>query len=290
MPALLALVTLLGLVGGTLAAGPAVAAPPAPTSAAAVGLPTGVPAGVVVSPDPSRDLYTGTGGLVIPARHWQGGDAARAGAAACGDCQWRVSVLCTKADLAAGRCRSLSLGCPVGTVAVRVWLSRAGGPWEVVGETCQGDQPPRTVSEVGTAVRDRAVALLPPLRAAVQPAAGALVGLPAVFRTGQPAAGLRGADLSVLGLDVRLGSRVTWQWDYGDGAGELTAQPGGAWPDLSVSHTYRRAGTWPATVLAVWRAQYTVEGLGPFVVPGPALAQSARVDVVVRAARARLVG
>jgi hypothetical protein len=269
----------------------AASAPTASFATSALGSPaaTVLPSGVVVSPDPAHDLYTGTGGLVIPARHWNGAPGDRSRVAACSDCQWRVSQLCTKADLSAGTCKLLYVGCPVGTTPVRIWLAHGDGPWEVVGETCQGPRPPQTLDQVGAQVHDLAEAALPPLRAAAQPADGVLVGLPAVFRTGQPATGIIGADLSVIGLDVSLDSRVRWHWVYGDGASVWTVKPGGAWPDTSVSHVYRRAATAVASVEAVWRAQYVVEGLGPFAVPGPLLSQSQQLTVVVRAAHAHLV-
>lgn len=262
------------------------------SSSAAVSAPrTGVAArGIVVSPDPAHDLYVGTGGLVVPATDWRGDPSGRSAAAGCADCQWRVSVLCTKADFAAGLCRRITLGCPVGFDPVRIWLLRPGQDWAVVGTACQGPTPPRTLTDVGTAVRDQAVAALPALHAAVQPADGVLVSLPAVFRTGQPASGIRGADLSVLGFDVRLDARVRWHWSYGDGSSEWTALPGGPWPDMSVSHTYRTARRTTAAVTAVWRGEFVVDGLGPFPVPGAPLTQQQAVPVVVRAAHAHLVG
>jgi hypothetical protein len=201
-----------------------------------------------------------------------------------------VSVLCTKAEFAAGSCVRITLGCPVGEVPVRIWLLHPGSDWAVVGQACQGGSPPRTMQQVGSQVRDRATAALPPLRARAQPASGALVTLPVVFRTGQPAAGISGADLSVLGLDVRLDARVRWLWAYGDGSGGWTSSPGGVYPDLSVSHVYARPGTVVARVSAVWRGEYVVDGLGPFTVPGDPLQQDGTVTMVVRSAHARLVG
>jgi hypothetical protein len=248
------------------------------------------PDAVVVSPDPAHDLYVGTGGLVVPASAWRDDAASRSSVASCADCQWRVSVLCTKAEAAAGRCRTIDVSCPVGTVPVRIWLLRPGQDWAVVGHACQGPHAPVTLAAVGSSVRDRAEAALPALHAAVQPAAGTLVRVPALFRTGQPARGIRRADLSVLGLDVRLTARVRWHWDYGDGTTAWTSLPGGSWPDTSVSHTYLVPGTLAASVRSVWRGQFTVEGLGPFAVPGAALTQQAGVTVVVRAAHAHLVG
>lgn len=260
---------------------------PARAASASIGSTT---ATVDVVGDDGADLYVGTGGLLIPARGWNGPASGRAEAAGCIGCDWKITRLCTKDQLAAGTCRAINVGCPIGTIPVRIWLRRPGGDWGVVGQSCQGPTPPRTVTDVGARVRDVAVSALPPLSAAVQPADGALVGVPALFRTGQPASGIRGADLSVLGLDVVLDARVRWQWSYGDGSTALAARPGGRWPDTSVSHTYRRAGTRTAVVTSVWRGQYTVEGLGPFAVPGPPLTQQDQVTVLVREARAVLVG
>jgi hypothetical protein len=50
------------------------------------------------------------------------------------------------------------------------------------------------------------------------------------------------------------------------------------------------AGRRSVTVQSVWRGEFTVEGLGPFPVPGAPLTQSATLTVLVRAAHARLVG
>ncbi len=240
--------------------------------------------------DDQNDLYSGTGSLVIPSRGWQGDSGGRQRAASCVDCSWKITRYCPKADFAAGKCRLIRLGCPTGTMRVRVWLQRPGESWTFVGVTCQGASRPHTVAEVGEVVRGRAVALLPALRAAVQPANGALLGIPAVFRTGQPAAGIRGANLSVLDLAVRLDSRVRWRWSYGDDSAEWSAAPGGPWPDTSVSHRYTRAGMVIAQVRAVWRGRYMVDGLGPFVVPGPALTQDAAIPILVQPARSHLVG
>ena len=256
---------------------------------AASARPTSVAPVVDVTPDPERQLYAGSGGLVVPASSWRGPGSSRRETAACADCRWRVTRVCTTVESAVGGCRAIALHCPVDTVVVRIWLRRPGQDWTIVSLACLGDTPPRTVRDVGSQVRDRAVVALPPLRAGVQPVAGTLVRLPALFRTGQPARGIRDADISVLGLDVRLTSRVRWHWTYGDGSDEWTTSPGGTWPDTSVGHAYSSAGRFRASVRAVWRAEFTVEGLGPYPVPGPPLTQQGIVPVVVRGAHAHLV-
>jgi hypothetical protein len=172
---------------------------------------------------------------------------------------------------------------------VRVWLRHAGGDWTVVGRMCQGDAPPRTVTDLGAEVRDSAEQLLPPLRVRLQPSGSALVNLPVVGRTGQPRGGLHDADLSVLGLAVRIDARVRWSWDWSDGQAQWSSSPGGRWPDDSVSHVYRTPGPRTAAVTAVSRAEFSVEGLGPFAVPGPPLTQRGSQRIEVRAGRATLV-
>jgi hypothetical protein len=262
-------------------------ASPAP-AAYAGSAPTRVGAATDVTGDDSEDLYRGTGGLVVPESSWRSDGGSRRAVAECIDCEWRITRLCTKEEQAAGGCRRIDIGCPVGTVPVRVWLRRAGGDWIVVGRMCQGDEPPRTVTDVGSEVRAEAEKLLPPLRVRVQPAGAALVSVPVVGRTGQPAQGIRGADLSVLGVAVVLDARARWRWDWADGDPRWYADPGGRWPDTSVSHTYRTPGTRTIEVVSVWRGEFVVEGLGPFAVPGPPLTQQGGATVDVREARAVL--
>jgi hypothetical protein len=242
-----------------------------------------------VTGNDESDIYVGTGGLLIPSKDWRGDPGGRQEAASCEGCDWRITAFCTLAVFDSGGCPASRIGCPVGEIRVRVWQRMPGEPWRFVGAACQG-APPRTRSEVGAAVRARSVAALPVLRAAVQPRGPALTGLPAVFRTGQPALGIRGADLSLLGFDIVLDSRVRWHWDYGDGTDVWSSQPGGLWPDLSVAHSYRSAGDVSVTVTAVWRGQYVVDGLGPFPVPGAPLTQQATLPMAVRSAHAVLVG
>jgi hypothetical protein len=262
--------------------------PVLPASSAYAAAPTQIGAATDVTGDDENDLYRGTGGLVVPESSWTSDHGSRREVAGCLDCEWRITRLCSKDQQASGGCRRIDVGCPVGTVAVRVWLRRVGGEWAVVGRMCQGDEPPRTVTDVGTEVREQAERLLPALRVRVEPNGAALVSLPVVGRTGQPAEGIRGADLSVLGTAVVLDARVRWRWDWADGAAQWYADPGSRWPDTAVSHTYRTPGARSLEVTALWRGEFVVEGLGPFAVPGPPLTQVGTAAVDVREARAVL--
>lgn len=262
-----------------------VVAPGAATAPAGAG---GRARTVDVAPDPLAEQWVGTGGVVVPSSEWRGTDEDRQAAAACLGCTWSVTVLCTKGAYVDGDCTSDVLGCPEDATPVRIWLEQQDEPARVVGRACL-TRKPTTVTDVGATVRDEARVSPPPLLPAVQPASGTLVRLPVVLRTGQAVDAVRGSDLSVLGLDVRLTASPRWHWVFGDGTDTWTTSPGGTWPDTSVSHAYRSAGVRTVTVTAVWDATFTVDGLGPFPVPGPAVTQDGSVSVDVRPARARLV-
>ena len=260
-------------------------------AALTLALPWSAPAHAIdVVGDDGSDIYTGTGGVVFPARDWRGDETGRSDAAGCDGCTWSITAFCTRAEFDLGSCTASHLDCPPDRVRVRVWLAQPGEARRLVGAACIGGTPPPTRTEIGAAVRASASQQLPPLAAGVQPADGALIGVPAVFRTGQPADGIVGADLSVLGLAVTLDARPRWWWSWGDGSGEWTSAPGGRWPDTSLAHTYHASGRHSAAVTAVWRGSYVVEGLGPYAVPGDPLTQDAAVAVDVREARALLVG
>ena len=260
----------------------------------------GIPAAAAANPVPSastgvvgdndNDLYVGTGGVIYPSSQWRSDSAGRRAAAGCEGCGWRITVSCTRAQIHAGGCPASRVGCRLGTLRVAVWVQHPGGPWLLVGFACQGPRAPRTVADIGSAVHDREVALLPPLRLGVEPPDGALVGLPAFFRSGQRASGLNRVRLPVLNLNVVLTAQPRWHWLFGD-VGEIwTAKPGGRWPDISVSHAYRRTGRVRVWVQSIWRAEFTAEGLGPFPVPGPPLTQDSALLLVVRPAHGVLVG
>jgi len=249
---------------------PALAAPsPAPSPS------TGVQG------DDGSDVYIGRGGVLIPARHWRGDSTGRRQAADCVDCSWRMTTACTSLQFDTGSCPASHVGCPSGLIRVRVWLKHAVGPWVLVGYACVGGTPPVSRNVVEQVVHDMSLAALPPLRPSFQPSSGALTGLPVVFSSGQTQVGLRQANLSVLGLDVRLDAQPRWAWSWGDGGYLATRDPGGRYPRMTVSHTYVHAGQVHVTATSRWSAQYSVEGLGPYPVPGADLSQRAGLMVEV---------
>lgn len=240
------------------------------------------PASVDVIGDDENDVFVGSGSLLLPGSMYSDG---RETAASCPGCQWKAVLEC---DLtSASACRGPARLCGAEGAWLRIWMAPPGGAWQDLGAACFGTGGPvrRDVAEM--ALRDLIVQSVPPLRPTSQPAARVLPHLPVAFQSGQPD-GPRSSDHLILGLSVHLVIEPQWLWDFGDGERRASDVPGGRWPDLSVSHTYRFAGALRAQVQTRWDAQYTVEGIGPLQVAEP-VRQQASVAVPVGEGRAILV-
>ena len=160
-----------------------------------------------------------------------------------------------------------------------------------MGTVCrQAADPLPTVAEVGRVVRDRVVTYLPDAAPSFQPAAGGLVNLPTLFAAGEPAS-ITTEPFQVLGFEVVVTANARWEWQFGQGDAQPFATPGGAYPNDDVSFTYLDTSTRQVTVTTYWDASFTVDGQGPYPVPGAEIAKTAAaLDVPVREAASELVG
>jgi hypothetical protein len=243
-----------------------------------------------VDADPEDAAYVGTGGLLLPADSFTGSSADRADAATCEGCQWALALMCRGDGPRPGLCSPAAQSCPANQVRYIVLLWRPADPqWQTVGLVCLSRAGPTTVADVADLLRDRVIEDVPRLRPSMQPAGRTLVQLPTLFASGQPAAlGERQFDL--VGFQIVLRGRATWAWTFGDGGSLDTTEPGGPWPDTSVSHVFAQPGSFSVTVTSTWRAWFTVDGLGPFAVGGAPVVQTAPpLGVEVLQARAELV-
>ena len=265
----------LGLVAALgLAAAPA-AAVPAPRTADVHG-------------DDERDEYVGTGGLILPGSV---PEPTRREVAGCPGCHWRLTSPCVEAEAGVpfdgnSACTSVVRGCPQGARLLRAWFEPAGGPWREIGLVCLAVGDPPTVATTGAAARDRFAEAVPPASGRSQPSTGVVAQLPVVFSSGQAGAD-RAARYVVAGQEVVLQAAPRWHWEFGDGATLTTDEPGGRYPVMTVSHTYRHAGRYPVRLTTTWSARFTVDGLGPFPVDEP-IVQTDEIDVSVGEGRAVL--
>ena len=213
---------------------------------------------------------------------------------ACKDCEWSIVPACmvNGPEEASVLCMGAVATCSDPTaIRYRVYMRQGGGPWVVQGTVCLGrnDRPP-TVADVGQEIRTRVVNYLPDASPSFQPKAGGIVNLPTVFAAGEPES-IRTAPFDVLGFTVVVTAKARWEWAFDDGVVKEFAKPGGAYPDTSVAYTYAGPGERQVSVTTFWRAEFTVDGDGPFQVPGAELSKTAGpMPVPVREARSELIG
>lgn len=242
--------------------------------------------------DDAADRYVGTGGLLLPGSFDRN---TRHRVAGCAGCRWRLSVPCTPAPTPPGTlmpgqspastCSGVVRGCPHGQL-LRTWFEPAAGTWSDLGLACYEDGRPATVADLAARVRAAFAVDLPALAPVWQPRGGVLAQIPVVFSSGQPEGPFTAA-YSLFGESVEVRAEPRWSWQFGDGGDLETDRPGGSYPDMSVSHPYRRAGRFPVAVSAAWSATFSLAGVGEFPVP-EVVRQEATATVAVGEGRAVL--
>ena len=167
----------------------------------------------------------------------------------------------------------------------------ATAAWQLVDSICLGPaERPASVADVGQLVRERVVTLLPDADPSFQPVDGGIVNLPTIFAAGEPES-VETEPFDVLGFTVTVTATARWEWTFEPGTTKEFTVAGGAYPDDSVSHTYSRPGERDVSVTTYWSAEFTVDGQGPFAVPGPEISKTVGpIAVPVREAGSQLVG
>lgn len=228
-----------------------------------------------------EDRYVGSHAIVTPGAV---DDTSRRQLSECEDCSWRFAAPC-RVDSGGNGCTSVVRGCPAGRELLRLWFTQRGQPWEDRGLVCLLESDIVPVARVGRDARERFERRVPGQDPSCEPASGAVTQLPVVCTSGQggPAPAW---DESLLGVDVRIQSVPVWSWDFDTGVRLDTSSPGGAYPDMSVSYTYRTPGLRTIRVTTEWRGTYTADGLGPF--PLPSIRQTSEFPIVIGEARAVL--
>ena len=242
-------------------------------------------AAVDVRGDDARDRFTGTGGIVLPPGAQRG---VRLTAATCADCRWRMTDPCafSTAPQADTGCRTVPAACAEDGSLLRAFISRDGGAsWEYLGLHCIPESGPVTTATIGPVLQGEFERGVPAGTISMQPPAGVLPHLPVIFDSGQPQS-LPASEHLIAGVRVRLVPQATWTWDFGDGATLTTVRAGSRYPDTSVSHVYRASGAHLVRLRTVWRAEYSVEGVGPIPVPEPVVQEA---SMIVRVGQGRAV-
>ncbi len=168
-----------------------------------------------------------------------------------------------------------------------MWFSLDYGlTWLDRGLQCVSSASGSAAPPSGAALHETFARAVPQAHITSQPSRGVLPQVPTLFASGQPAS-LAPSAHRLGSITIVLSPIAHWHWDFGDGAELNTHSPGSHFPDLSVSHIYRKAGVFEVSLRTSWTATYTVEGQGPFEVEGPVV-QLARARIEVGQGRAVL--
>ena len=241
-------------------------------------------AAVDVGSDDANDQFVGSGSS---GSSHAGGSGGSGSAHACRDCLWMLADPCSSEFNSIG-CGTVTEGCPSGQEQRRQWYSTDGGfTWADRGLTCVGGQGAGSVDAGSQALQDVFARTVPPAHIQVQPEKGVLPQVPTIFSSGQPD-DLEPSAHQVAGSRVVLRPRASWHWDFGDGAVLDTSVAASRYPDLRVSHVYRRSGRFTVRLTITWTASYTVDGQGPYGVDG-VVTQGAAKSIQVGQGRAVLL-
>ena len=126
------------------------------------------------------------------------------------------------------------------------------------------------MEDVGEEIQEQWVAYVPVQAPTMQPPDGrALVNLPAIFHSGQPAE-MPATDVDVFDFTVAVRARGEWVWTFAPGAVRIFDIPGSTYPDDEVSHTYTDTGERTVSLSTNWWGSFTVGNEGPWDIETPA--------------------
>lgn len=114
---------------------------------------------------------------------------------------------------------------------------------------------PKVVAAVS--LSDRLTQLLPQRNIFYVPKSGAVVQVPMYFYT--DATTKFSTTSMILGISVAVDLTPTFTWNFGDGTSLVTTSPGAPYPDKTIAHTYRSAGTYKTTLTISWSGTWSAE-------------------------------
>ncbi len=137
----------------------------------------------------------------------------------------------------------------------------------------------RKVKTPGPSLADRLTQLIPVREMHLQPSGEILVQVPANFWT--DTSEKFQANVLILGVPVTVNLTPTFEWDFGDGsAPHTTSLRGAPYPRQEITHIYRRAGYYQATLRISWSGTWSSDG-ATFPVLGNNIVQFMQLPVQV---------
>jgi hypothetical protein len=134
------------------------------------------------------------------------------------------------------------------------------------------------VATAAISLSDQVSRLLPGSQLMYQPSVDPIAGIPIYFWSdSNPVFQITTA---ILGIAVSVTLQPSFLWDFGDGHGLTTGSPGGAFPDSTITHTYKEPGNFPVTLTISWAGSWSTAG-EVLPVLGGAIVQTMSTNVLV---------
>lgn len=211
---------------------------------------------------------------------------------------YKTVITCVP-DATSGLCQ-LPLVCEAPPGAIRYDVLRStdnGATFTKVSEACLTRTPdgatpdgPPVITPAAVATQFQALAW-PASPLEVQPPGGrTLVNLETNFFTTNTAPSAQTVTLLEQQVEIEA-TPTSWLWDHGDGTTQTTAEPGAAYPALTITHTYTAADVTVAPrVDTTYSGRYRVNG-GPWAaIPATVTVPGAAGRLTVVPATPQLVG
>lgn len=131
---------------------------------------------------------------------------------------------------------------------------------------------------VKLSLSDQLAQLIPVKDIYHQPATNSLVQVPVNFWTTTPPTFK--TSVVMLGVPITVYLSPTYLWDFGDGTKLSTISRGAAFPNQSITHIYRRAGSYSASLQITWGGTWQASG-ATSTVSGGAIVQNLYTQVKV---------
>ena len=134
---------------------------------------------------------------------------------------------------------------------------------------------------VRLSLSDQLAQLIPVKDIFHQPSTTGLVQVPVNFWTTTPPTFK--TSVVMLGVPITVYLSPTYLWNFGDGTSFSTASRGGPYPDQSISHIYKRAGSYQASLTISWSGTWRAAG-ATSAVSGGAIIQTLYTQVPIASA------
>ena len=131
---------------------------------------------------------------------------------------------------------------------------------------------------VKLSLSDQLAQLIPMKEIHHQPASSALVQVPVNFWTTTPPNFK--TSVVMLGVPITVYLSPTYLWDFGDGTKLSSVNRGAPFPDHSITHTYKRTGSYAASLQITWGGTWKASG-ATSAVSGGAIVQTLYTEVNV---------